>query len=107
MFGFECGDGWFELLKDLITELKVLCEKEGYETKVTQVKEKFGGLRFYVHCEPDAVSKLIRKAEKRAEKTCELCGKEGKIVPVRPGSYWVACLCPQCLQNYSATCAAD
>ncbi|MEK7090164.1 MAG: hypothetical protein AAB930_01100, partial [Patescibacteria group bacterium] len=44
-FGFECGDGWFGLIKKLCEKLKDLDLKD---FRVTQVKEKFGGLRFYV-----------------------------------------------------------
>jgi hypothetical protein len=39
-FGFDCGDGWFELIKDLSEKLEPL----GVEA--LQVKEKWGSLRF-------------------------------------------------------------
>jgi len=46
-WGFECGTGWYKLLDEIgqkLTDLNV-------EDKVVaiQVKEKFGGLRFYYH----------------------------------------------------------
>jgi hypothetical protein len=45
-WGFECGPGWFKILKDLATELK---HEDVLETiTVDQVKEKFGTIRFYV-----------------------------------------------------------
>ena len=42
---FEVEPGWFPLIKDLITDLIEL----GWNKEVCQVKEKFGGLRFYIN----------------------------------------------------------
>lgn len=39
-----------------------------------QVKEKFGGLRFYVNRGTDAIYALINMAEVLSLKTCEVCG---------------------------------
>ena len=41
---FDVQVGWYPLIKNLIDELITL----GWDKKVTQVKEKFGGLRFYI-----------------------------------------------------------
>ncbi|MGB8477894.1 MAG: hypothetical protein WCE63_03510, partial [Acidobacteriaceae bacterium] len=50
--GFEHGDGWFSLLWRLCEDLEPLVaeyeSETGHQFKVVQVKEKFGGLRFYV-----------------------------------------------------------
>jgi hypothetical protein len=74
-FPFECGDGWFEILKDLIEKIKVQNEVEGYETHAAQIKEKYGTLRFYAHTSTDAIDALIEHAEGLSEITCEICGK--------------------------------
>src|SRR5277367_3617088 len=72
MFRFECNDGWFELLKELILQIKKYCEKNGHcEVKVAQVKEKFGSLRFYVDYAGDEIDDMIHEAEKKSSKTCE------------------------------------
>ena len=42
---FECGNGWYPLIKDLITDLIEL----GWDKQTCQVKEKFGALRFYIN----------------------------------------------------------
>ena len=45
-FGFECDDGWFDLLYEMSKSIKnTMIESD--EIIVNQVKEKFGGLRFY------------------------------------------------------------
>jgi len=48
-FGFECGNGWLPLIDSIGQQLTDL----GVEKNVVaqQVKEKFGGLRFYYHTE--------------------------------------------------------
>ena len=85
-WGFECGDGWFELLKDLSEKL----EPEG--VVATQVKEKFGTLRFYARSATDETFALIDEAEDISEKTCEVCGKPGTL----RGKGWVQTLCDAC-----------
>ena len=46
-FGFEIGDGWYGILEDLITKIKNIDIDK--VVKVIQIKEKFGGLRFYIN----------------------------------------------------------
>jgi len=63
-----------------------------------QIKEKFGGLRIYVNSsdlmEEDykKVMKIIRNAEDKSYKTCETCGKEGRLR--RKG--WMTVECDEC-----------
>ena len=47
-FGCECGGGWFDLLDECCAELTRIEEECGLITKVVQIKEKYGTLRFYV-----------------------------------------------------------
>lgn len=65
--------------------------KDSYPRAV-QVKEKFGGLRFYMSLTNDKISELIREAEKKSVTICEECGESGQI---RNGS-WIRCLCDSC-----------
>lgn len=49
---FSVGDGWFMILWDMAYHLRELQSKIPFiEINVLQVKEKFGGLRFYYQCE--------------------------------------------------------
>lgn len=57
--------------------------------EVIQVKEKFGGLRFYTNFETEEISKLIENAEDKSYITCEECGKPGQL---RKGG-WLLTLC--------------
>ena len=44
--------------------------------QVQQVKEKFGGLRFYISAAPQEVHNMIHKAEAESYTICEHCGKK-------------------------------
>lgn len=96
-FTFECGDGWYELLKECIKEIKSICEDQKIEIQATQIKEKYGSLRFYTDYCYEYIEPIIRRAEDQSCITCELCGNEGKIHKL----HWIQCLCDECLQKIS------
>lgn len=50
-WGMSCGDGWFDLIYDMCDRVDQLCKTHSKDVEVIadQVKEKFGGLRFYYH----------------------------------------------------------
>jgi hypothetical protein len=55
----------------------------------SQVKEKFGGLRFYTNGFTDTIDGMIRMAESMSYRTCEVCGSPG-----RSNNYgWISTLC--------------
>jgi hypothetical protein len=86
-WGFECGDGWFELLKELSEKI------ESHEAVAAQVKEKFGGLRFYLRGgATDEVWSHVEAAEEKSYETCEVCGQPGSL----RGKGWVQTLCDGC-----------
>jgi len=84
------GDGW----ADIVERLYRLCER--HNIRVFQVKEKYGGLRFYVGEAPDIIHDAIEEAEKQSEQTCEFCGKEGKVI-AKNG--WLYCRCSDCMKK--------
>jgi hypothetical protein len=45
-FGFECGDGWYNIMYELMQKIDDFIE-DGENVEIQQVKEKFGTLRFY------------------------------------------------------------
>ena len=60
------------------------------QVTVNQIKEKFGGLRFYYSGGDDAVAGMVRMAEAWADKACETCGSPG----TSGGRGWIKTLCP-------------
>ena len=64
--------------------------------RATQVKEKFGTLRFYAPGN-DLIFGWIVEAEKESETTCEDCGKKGKL---REDLGWYLTLCLKCYKEH-------
>ena len=96
----RCRDGWFRIIWDLSQSLEPLiqeqiCSSDEYKPGsfgAVQVKEKFGGLRFYMSEATEDMRNLIRSAERRSFKTCEMCGSPGEV---RSGN-WIRTLCDEC-----------
>lgn len=76
-WGFEVGEGWFDLISELLVNIKK--QKLNKQFKIVQIKEKFGGLRVYVRHGREEVFNLIDEAEKKSYEICETCGKPGKL----------------------------
>lgn len=99
-FGIECNDGWFQLLYSLSGKIDTIfrsskLSEENYP-EVVQVKEKFGGLRFYVeNIHPsirDEINRVIDIFENHSVETCELCGRNGSL---RNDRRWIKTLCEE------------
>lgn len=89
----ECFDGWEKLLTNLCQELQDCVVKHNLDCYPSQIKEKYGTLRFYMSTETDEISSLIEGAEKLSHTTCEICGNPGKLT--KNGS-WLRTRCPSC-----------
>jgi hypothetical protein len=83
---FECHEGWYPLIQELIEDLIKL----GWNKQVTQVKEKFGGLRFYINDGSKEIHDRITEAETKSYSICEMCGEPGEI---RRDIGWYRTLC--------------
>lgn len=89
-YGFTCGDGWYTLIDGLCAYLQNLTDERGAPQVVaTQVKEKFGQLRFYVKYITtengglDITEKqraAIEFAEFMSARTCDVCGCPGETI---------------------------
>lgn len=79
------GKGWSKLINNLY-------DAKPKHVKVWQVKEKWGGLRFYVDSAPEWYHDLISFYEHKSDETCEQCGKPGKA---RTDLGWVLTLCDE------------
>lgn len=97
---FECDDGWGLLITQLEDKLKTLSP----DYTVSQVKEKFGGLRYYASA-ADASEEtaqqfydLIREAEEKSYEICESCGQPGRLSR-RGNAGWYKTLCPECSEK--------
>lgn len=113
-WGFECGDGWFTILDQLMGNIQHHIDwkekQRGWairfnstappedmrpvpdvipQVTLDQVKEKFGTLRFYYQGGDDEISGMVRMAESMSAVTCEQCGNPGTT----GGQGWISTLC--------------
>jgi hypothetical protein len=151
-FGFECGDGWYDLINILSMNIKSYIDmqieheilmrgllvswrkifvgwKTGWKSKgwykrvwanikrygvpvdidsmqvrASQVKEKYGGLRFYVHNSDDYVLGMIHMAEEMSYRICEVCGKTGSLYK---HAGWYKTVCEECAEPLGYKKASD
>lgn len=101
--GFAIGKGWYHIIELLCEHIQTYidwnntraerhpgsCYKTVEQVKVEQIKEKFGGLRFYYSGGNDTISGMVTMAESWAEHSCETCGDIGK----RRSGGWIRTLC--------------
>lgn len=99
LFGIECDEGWYNIIHNLSycinSLLMQIPEEEREDYYVVQIKEKFGGLRWYMNDETKEMTEHIQKAEDMSYKVCETCGKPGE--PRKGG--WIKTLCDICFEN--------
>jgi hypothetical protein len=135
-FGFECGDGWFMILEELMSEIQNHIENEnrnrdnefkykwmwkvqywfrmkGYpkfsdwiyehaprgrrppiSINIGQIKEKFGGLRFYYSGGDNSIGGMVFLAERLSYKICETCGSTKNVTQTEG---WIKTLCEDCM----------
>jgi hypothetical protein len=98
--GFAVDKGWWPILQALCANIQHHIDwwNKNHEKHpvveqvvVEQIKEKFGGLRFYYTGGDDQISGMVRMAESWADRHCEECGKPGRQ---REGG-WIKTLCDE------------
>jgi hypothetical protein len=97
-WGFSCKDGWYWLIDSLCSNLQWNTDKNNRDGKypqiiASQVKEKFGGLRFYVESASEVQHAIISWAESLSYHICEKCGSTKNIGSTQG---WMSTLCIEC-----------
>jgi hypothetical protein len=82
-------DGWMPIVRELHEKLTALHP----DYRIAQIKEKFGGLRYYVDAVGEEAWKLIESAEGESYETCQNCGEPGESQNIRG---WYQTLCKHC-----------
>jgi hypothetical protein len=108
--GFAVGAGWWPILENLCSSIQNHIDwkntnKEKYnrgdgcpQVVVEQIKEKFGGLRFYYQGGDDTIQGMVHMAESWADHSCEECGAPGK----RRNGGWIRTLCDHHEEEYQS-----
>lgn len=101
--GFCVDAGWWPILESLCSQIQHHIDwknkqKEEYnkgdgctQVVVAQIKEKFGGLRFYYDGGDDMIHGMVYMAESWASRHCEVCGKPGES----RSKGWIKTLCDE------------
>ena len=93
--GFAVGPGWWPILESLCGQIQHHLDWKNKKSEVVpqvtidQIKEKFGGLRFYYSGGDDAIDGMVSMAESWAAHSCETCGAPGE----RRDGGWIKTLC--------------
>jgi len=107
-WGIECGDGWYKLIDYICFSLQFNVEHNRFpQVEATQIKEKFGTLRFYYailpkeddkyyesHC--GQIDGIISFGELLSETICERCGSNQEVSQTKG---WISSLCEKCKEN--------
>lgn len=91
----EINEGWFDIVEELCENILLADPLESF--CVSQIKEKFGGLRFYVNSPTsEEIKNLIRYTENKSFFVCELCASNNGSKIIMEG--WIRTLC-KCCEN--------
>jgi hypothetical protein len=109
--GFSIGPGWWHIVESLCNHIQgyidyvnkrrnlllednphnVAIPDEVPQVIVGQIKEKFGGLRFYYDGGDEKIDGMVQLAEAWAAHTCDVCGSKGKS----RADGWIRTLCDE------------
>ncbi len=93
----ECDKGWDSILENLCNCIQDYITRNtlAKDFDVTQVKEKFGTLRFYTNYSDDYIDGMVYLACYLSSKTCEFCGTQKSVSVCRFGG-WIKTACKEC-----------
>lgn len=98
-WGFCCDKGWYPLIERLSADIaSIVREVQLPQFCAKQLKEKFGGLRFYVAGSNARILAKIAEAENEAATTCEGCGASS--AGIRTINAWLTTRCDACAEQF-------
>jgi hypothetical protein len=92
--GIECRDGWYWLIDQLCECIQGYMVNLKDQIEALQVKEKFGGLRFYTNYSDSDVDGMIWFAESLSLNICETCGSTENVTQTKG---WAMTRCKKCI----------
>ena len=101
----EVADGWATLVEEFLQDMEENARFfDDGAIIVTDIKEKFGGMRIYVNYNLPSetityLEEIVCKYEKLASRTCEYCGDNDHTMHPRHG-YWDVVACEDCFNKH-------
>ena len=95
---FGHDDGWYDIVYEMSAKIEAVLQEQSYkDTQVEplfvmrQIKQKFATLTVYYNnnCSDKEIEDAVEEAYQKSKKTCEICGKEGKV----SGQRYIRTLC--------------
>lgn len=98
---FECDEGWYNLIDKLCSVMENYIKHQlpddiQDEVYAVQIKEKFGGLRFYISHSDPFLDGAIAMAERMSYTICESCGAPVDKKNPAPLKRIIKTLCKSC-----------
>ena len=92
---WECGKGWWSMIDRVASAINSFnAANPDSPVEVSQIKQKFGGLRIYHYNAPEDIRQLIDEAIEASWHTCEKCGSTIGVTTNHEG--YRLTLCPEC-----------
>ena len=88
------GDGWVWLVENTLEAMYQHCKNNNVPMpQITDIKEKWGGLRIYYNGGDIITEGMVELAEHFSYKICEICGTHNNIGQT---SGWIHTVCETC-----------
>ena len=100
--GFECGDGWYNLIDECCSQLKEYAKEENIKIVFKQVKEKLARLTIYAGTEggnkehDKMVFQITSAFAQESKYVCEQCGIKFEEAITKNINGWLSAECDNC-----------
>jgi hypothetical protein len=78
-FKFYCKLGWFELIRQVLLDIKEFDTKNGVVTHIYKIEQRYGVLKIYIVQKSKEVLEILKKAEETSKGMCEYTGSRSNI----------------------------
>jgi len=96
-WGISTNDGWYKIIDRLCSNLQWNTDHNKQPQIIaSQVKEKFGGLCFYVESGTSEQHAVISFVESLSHHVCEECGSMENVGHTKG---WITTLCKKCVKD--------
>lgn len=96
---FGTPPGWRRIVDELVKDLN----KSDADIEIVQVKEKFGGLRFYIdlrnQLSEEAWRRIYERIDQAESESYSVCDRDGSPGKFRKDLSWVRTLCDECYEE--------